>query len=95
MKGMGGLGFIFGQVEKQELLTEKVQLLARVREQAKEHLLESRDHARILSTTAQCQEVSMPVVAQCCLRKTEGRRRSQVTWKPKMCLHSRSIVSSA
>ena len=37
-----------GQVEKHELLTEKVQLLARVREQAKEHLLESKDHARAL-----------------------------------------------
>ncbi|CAE7580990.1 CFAP99 [Symbiodinium natans] len=34
------------KVEKHELLTEKVQLLARVREQAKEHLLESKDHAR-------------------------------------------------
>jgi len=34
------------KAEKESILTEKVQLLARVREQAKEHLLESRDHAR-------------------------------------------------
>ncbi|CAK9102849.1 Cilia- and flagella-associated protein 99, partial [Durusdinium trenchii] len=34
------------KAEKEELLTEKVQLLAKVREQARDHMIENRDHMR-------------------------------------------------
>lgn len=37
------------EVEKEEMLTEKIQLLAKVREQAREQMMENRDHIRSLS----------------------------------------------
>jgi hypothetical protein len=38
------------QVEKEEMLTEKIQLLAKVREQARDQMIENRDLLRSLVT---------------------------------------------
>lgn len=67
------------QAEKAELLTDKVQLLAKVREQAREQLIETRDYLRSLAAQATCSFFRV-ACSTSKRRPAEAAGRSQATW---------------